>query len=200
MKTFKKGKIMEEYGYVLDILYEKRKIRIHGEDQIIAGPIGQIIGEENFILMEFQLRKDAVIEELERIYIGKGEKYKARRFVRYITYNDLSYKARENLVKAVELIVRLNEDRWVDFFNRAGPISPRTHALELLSLIGKKTVLKIIEKREKEPFRNFSDIKSRIKIDPIKVLVDRIVGEIKGEEKHYLFVRKPSHLYREGFT
>jgi len=191
MKIFKPERFIEEYGYLLDYFNDKRLIEIRGRKIFIRGLIGQIIGEERFILMEFKLNEDASYKEIERIYIGKGERFKAIRFIRYVTYDELTYKSKENLPRAVEKAVRVNEERWIEFFNRAGLITPRTHTLELLSLIGRKTVEKILEEREKEKFKNFDDIRNRIKIDPVRAIVDRILSEIKGECTHYLFVRKP---------
>jgi len=191
MKIFKPERFIEEYGYLLDYFNDKRVIEIRGRKIFIRGLIGQIIGEERFILMEFKLNEDASYEEIERIYIGKGERFKALRFIRYVTYDELTYKSKENLPRAVEKAIRVNEERWIEFFNRAGLITPRTHTLELLSLIGRKTVEKILEEREKEKFKNFDDIRNRIKIDPVRAIVDRILDEIKGECTHYLFVRKP---------
>jgi putative nucleotide binding protein len=190
MKMFKPEKFIEEYGYLLDYFNDKRVIEVRGRKIFIKGLIGQIVGEERFILMEFKLNEEASYEEIERIYIGRGERFKAIRFIRYIGYDELTYKSKENLPRAVEKAVRVNEEKWIDFFNRAGLITPRTHSLELLSLIGRKTVERILEEREKEKFKNFGDIKNRLKIDPVRAIVDRVLNEIKGECTHYLFVKK----------
>jgi len=190
MIRFKEDKFIEEYGYLLDTAEDTRIIETRGKRIKIKGLIGQIVGEERFTLMEFKLNEDATYEELERLYIGRGERLKAIRFIRYIRYEELTYRARESLPKAIEKAILINEDKWVNFFNKARPLTPRTHTLELLSLIGKKTVMRIIEEREREPFKDFKDIKNRIKIDPVKALLDRIMSELSEEHTHYLFVRK----------
>jgi len=190
MIRFKEDKFIEEYGYLLDTAEDTRIVETRGKRIKIKGLIGQIVGEERFMLMEFKLNEDATYEELERLYIGRGERLKAMRFIRYIRYEELTYKARESLPKAIEKAILINEDKWVDFFNKAGPLTPRTHTLELLSLIGKKTVMKIVEEREREPFKDFKDIKNRIKIDPVKALLDRIMSELSEEHTYYIFVRK----------
>ncbi len=188
---------IEEYGYVLYYSNEERYIKIRRYDGTIkeiriVGLIGQILGEFCFTLMEFQLNRQAIINELERIYIGKGPRTKVIRFIRYISYDDLSYRAKENLPKAIEKAVIINEDYWVNFFNKAGPLTMRMHTLELLKNIGKKTVLKIIEEREKEPFKSFEDIRNRINIDPVKVIVDRVLEELREKKSYYLFIC-PAH-------
>jgi len=190
MIRFKEDKFIEEYGYLLDTAEDTRIVETRGKRIKIKGLIGQIVGEERFMLMEFKLNEDATYEELERLYIGRGERLKAMRFIRYIRYEELTYKARESLHKKIKKAILINEDKWVDFFNKAGPLTPRTHTLELLSLIGKKTVMKIVEEREREPFKDFKDIKNRIKIDPVKALLDRIMSELSEEHTYYIFVRK----------
>ena len=64
------------------------------------------------------------------------------------------------------------------------------HQLELLPGMGKKHMWEIIEAR-KEPFKNFDDIKKRIKLmpDPKKLIVKRILAEISGTEKHRIFAK-----------
>jgi len=190
MKAFKGEKFIEEYGYLLDYFEDRRVVESKGRKIIIKGLIGQLMGEERFTLLEFKLNDDASYEELERIYIGRGERYKALRFIRYIGYEDLTYKSRENLPKAIEKSILINEEKWVNFFNKAGLITPRTHSLELLSLIGRKTVQKILEEREKEYFKSFEDIRERVRIDPVRAIAERILTELKGECTHYLFVKK----------
>ena len=52
-------------------------------------------------------------------------------------------------------------------------------------------MLSILDEREKRPFESFKDIKERVKLlpDPEKAIMKRILLELEGNEKHYLFVR-----------
>ena len=192
-KIFFRKPVLEEYGYILDIFEGSRIIkvkRVEGGviEKNISGLIGQILGEECFTLMEFTLSKNVLISPLERIYIGKGPRVKANRFIRLIRYRDLTMRAKENLVSALEKIITFNEELWVDFFNNAGPINIRTHTLELLKSIGKKTVSKIISERESRPFNSFEDIKNRVGIDPVKAIIERILSEMKEDQLYYIFI------------
>ena len=192
-RLFFRKKVLENYGYILDFFDGERRIKIRRFDGSIkeiriVGLIGQLIGEECFTLMEFQLNSEALLDFLERIYIGKGPRNKALRFVRFIRYDDLTYRARENLPKAIEKAVILNEDKWVEFFNRTGPINIRTHTLELLKTIGKKTVFRIIEEREREFFEDFRDFYHRVGIDPVKAIIDRVVEEMREKQKYYILI------------
>jgi putative nucleotide binding protein len=90
----------------------------------------------------------------------------------------------------VKDIIKKNEKRFVDFFNRAQPLSTRMHQLELLPGLGKKHMWQIIEVRQEKPFESFLDIKNRVKLmpDPEKVIAKRILQELEGTEKHKIFV------------
>ena len=80
---------------------------------------------------------------------------------------------------------------FIGFINKAGPINMRRHQLELLPGIGKKHMLEILERREEGPFKDFNDLKERVKQlpDPEKIIVRRILLELEGNEKYYLFVK-----------
>ena len=62
--------------------------------------------------------------------------------------------------------------------------------MELLPGLGKKHMWEIIDARREEPFKNYEDIKKRVKLmpDPQKVLIKRIMRELEGKEKHNIFV------------
>jgi len=106
-----------------------------------------------------------------------------------ISYDDLTMTARENLTEAVKKIVREREGFFVEFFNVAEPINVRLHAIELLKGIGKRVLLKVLDRRRRQPFKSFDEVKQILKRDPVEMLADKIVEEIKGEAKYYLFVK-----------
>ena len=80
--------------------------------------------------------------------------------------------------------------KFVDFFNKAQPLTTRMHQIELLPGLGKKHMWQIIEERKDKPFESFNDIKARVKLmpDPEKIIFKRIIAEMGGEEKYMLFV------------
>ncbi|MEB3862409.1 MAG: DUF655 domain-containing protein [Desulfurococcales archaeon] len=112
-----------------------------------------------------------------------------------ITYENLTNLARSNLVEAIKRIIASNEEFFVRFFNVAGLISIRQHALELLKGVGKRTVKQAIKQREKKPFTSFEEVKKVLKIDPVEALAEKIAEEIRGEAKYYLFIPPPDPKY-----
>ncbi len=111
---------------------------------------------------------------------------------RPLTYNDLSDFAKKTLEEALRKVITEREEFFVEFFNIAAPINIRLHSLNLLKGIGKRVLLQIIRTRERHPFKSFNDIKKIIKADPVDALVEKILEEIRGEARYYLFVPPPS--------
>ena len=63
------------------------------------------------------------------------------------------------------------------------------HQFQLLPGVGKKHMADILAERSKKPFASFTDISERVKLfpDPQKTIVRRILQELEGDEKYYLF-------------
>jgi len=184
----------EDFAYVLDIFPASQlrsrapNIIVHRDEFIV-----QLIGEEFFTLLEAAVPKDHKPVIGSRIYIGRDVPRSILRILRRINYDDLTVNARANLENAVRKIVKENEKKFIEFFNKSTPVTPRMHALELIPGVGKKIAMKIISEREVKPFESFEDLKKRIGLqDPMRALVQRILEELSNpEEKYRLFVRAP---------
>ncbi len=155
----------------------------------IRGPVVQCIGKESLRLIEFRPKFDAFLKPHDEVNLNDREK--VERILGYIRYEDLSEVAKTELPFVLEKLIEENEKRFVEFFNNAGPITTRLHQLELLPGIGKRLMWKIIEEREIKPFESFEDIKERIPQigDVKKMVLERIIEELKSTERHRVFVR-----------
>lgn len=178
--------------YVLDYLELGNPSDIHIEHK--NQPFIQGIGTKYFTLLEATPLPAIRIDVLEKIDLGFPSKIK--RLIP-ISYEELTSVAKTNLVEALRRILMENEIVFVEFFNIAQPINIRLHALELLPDIGKKTMNQILEARMVKKFSSFNDIKERVKIDPVKALMNRLIKELEGNEKYYLFIkpRKKDVIY-----
>jgi putative nucleotide binding protein len=152
-------------------------------------PLAQAIGESFFSLLEITPREGISFTQGERVYIGEGTRDKVDHIERRIKYDWLTPTAKSELPEILKSIVTSREDVYVSFYNTAGSISTRQHKLECLPKIGKRHRQDILDERSKEPFKNFEDMRNRLKNvpDPARVIVDKIVEELKGESKYYLF-------------
>ncbi|MHA1300736.1 MAG: DUF655 domain-containing protein [Candidatus Helarchaeota archaeon] len=184
----------EEYAVVLDFLARGKqkprdKVPLYAKE-----PIVQAVGETYFTLLELIPYKYTSFSARERIFIGKGEKRKKIDHVKKrILYNDLTASAKFELLPVIEQIINNNEKRFLNFYNNAKPITTRMHQLELLPGVGKKLMWDIINEVKKGPFKDFKDLKNRVRIiDPKKLIAKRILTEIENEnEKHRVFTRPP---------
>jgi putative nucleotide binding protein len=181
------GGDLEEYAHVLDYLPTGKSFSVRSE------PIVQLIGETRFTLLE-AVPKVTDIRTEERIYIGKGVRDKISLIKSRLAYENLTEGSRSELPISIASIIRGDEKRFVDFFNNASPLNIRMHTLELLPGIGKKHLQAILEAREEKPFESFADISQRVALlqDPVKLLMERVLMELKGESRFYILTR-PMH-------
>ena len=175
----------EDYAIVLDYLANGYAGAFKKE------PIVQAIGEKYFALLELVPRPDVKISLNDKIYIGPDKRDTVQYIKGRLEYSKMTATARNEMKAYVERIVNEKEKEFVEFFNKAGSITLRQHSLELLPNIGKKHMLAIIDERDKKPFESYKDITDRINLmpDPKRVLVERILEEMQGESKYYLFVK-----------
>ena len=180
-------RVFEEYAYVLDFLpqgYPHDRRPLFKRD-----PICQAVGERYFSLLELVMVKGVEVKVCERLFVGRGFRLKVRYVNRKLSYDELTAAAKAELPRVISAIVDANPERFVRFFNEARPVTNRLHQLELLPGVGKKTMWKILEEREKAPFRDFEDLAKRVGLKKAKEIVEkRIELELQCGERNYLFV------------
>lgn len=148
-------------------------------------PIIQAIGVNHFALLELIANKKVELNEEIRI----DDKEKIIYIRRKLKESELTNFAKSHLEETLKKIVKSKEEEFIKFFNTSTRISIRMHKLELLPSIGKKHVGTILSER-KNPFTSFDDLKKRvgITVEIEQMIAKRIIEELKGGEKYYLFV------------
>jgi putative nucleotide binding protein len=152
-------------------------------------PLAYAMGVEDFRLYEIVVADDAGVNIGDRLGIESD----AFDRVQEVEYEDLTGGAQSEVDYAVEDVVDDEEQRFVDFYNDAQPITLRLHQLNLLPGIGKKLRNTILDERKRKPFASFDDIESRVSglHNPSEVLVERILEELREEDlKYRTFVRR----------
>ena len=184
----KHEKLKEENAVVLDFLpngypYDERPL-------YMKTPIAQAIGLEHFVLLELVPKKGIHVQPFEEVYIGEGKRDKIHHIIGKMPLSKLTATAKSEMEFVIKDIVKKNEKKFIDFFNKAQPLSTRMHQLELLPGLGKKHMWQVIEARQEKLFESFADLKNRVKLmpDPEKILVKRILQELEPMEKHKIFV------------
>ena len=186
------NKKYEDRGIVLDFLLQG-----HPSDPRpihLREPIAQILGDTFFTLLEIVPMMGVTFTPHERVFIGKGERDKVERIKRRMGYEELTAAAKAELPVAIEGLVNEVPERFIEFFNRAAPLTTRFHQLELVPGVGKKLMWAIIEERKKGPFADFDDLEKRVRglTKPKSLIAKRITMELQGIDRYRVFVRPPS--------
>ena len=181
-----KPAIREEKAVVLDFLE-------HGypfEEASMKMPIVQALGMGFLSLLELVPKKGVFLQPYQEVYIGEGKREEVHHIKGRIPLEKLTSTARNELPHALEMQIDKDEARFIEFFNKAQPLTMRMHQLELLPGMGKKHMWEVLEARKEKPFENFEDLKNRVKLlpNPKQVVVKRILMELEGKDKHRIFI------------
>ncbi len=163
-------------------------------------PIAQTIGVDKFTLIEVTPKEGIDLEIHDKVYIGPGKRDKVNRVKGLLDFENLTATSRIEMEYAIKEIIQDKEEEYVKFFNEIDSLSIKLHKLELIPGIGKKHMQMILDEREKEPFKSFADLKTRVPLlgDPVDMLAKRVVLELdttqvkRGKKKYYLFTQVPS--------
>ncbi len=186
-RGFTQPRKYEEYAYVLDFVERAKSSTVRGREGIMVTGIG----EDRLTLLEILGVPDSSFEVGERIYIGKEGRTKVLSVLGKMVYQKISSTAQNELEGVVEIIVKQNEKKFIDYINICQPLTPRIHALELIPGIGKTYMKLMLEEREKKKFESFDDLQNRVGLkEPIKQICKRILEEITGDTRMNLFVKR----------
>ncbi len=181
----------EETAIVLDFLpngYPFDNTPSYKKNAIVQG-----LGKNHLILLELVPKKGITLQPNDEVYIGEGKREKIHHITGKLEMEKLTGTAESVLKDVIHEIVHKQPERFIEFFNKAQPLTTRMHQLELLPGVGKKHMWEIIDARRDKLFDSFDDIKKRVKLmpDPEKAIIRRIMSELSGKEKHRLFVDLP---------
>jgi putative nucleotide binding protein len=166
--------------------------------QYKKSPLAQALGEKSFTLYQMTLTEDADVSIGDRLQTEPPAESIQR--MRELEYPDLTGGAKNELEYVVREIVDDNEQRFLNFYSNAKPITLRLHQLNLLPGIGEKLRNNILDERKRGPFESFEDLEERITglHSPAEVLVERIVEELSEDDlKYKTFVGRESFVADE---
>ncbi len=162
-------------------------------------PICYVLGTEDFQLYELVFESPPDVSIGDSVTIEPLTELPNILERNHVAYDALSSGARSELEYLIEDIIDEQEDRFIDFFNRAQPISLRLHQLNLLPGIGDKLRDNILDARRRQPFQSFDDLEQRVSglHNPRGILIERIKEELRDDSlKYYLFVGADALLVR----
>ena len=154
-------------------------------------PVAQTIGEKNLTLLHLIPRRGVNLEIGEKVYIGSGKRDKIYFIQGRLHREKLTENAKNHLQEFIIQVVKENEKKFVEFFNKSEAINKRVHQIELLPGMGKKHMQEILKQRKEGDFESFADMKKRIPNlpDPEKAVERRIFKELTEMERHNLFTK-----------
>lgn len=181
----------EEYAVVLDYLPSGKAGEARRE------PVAQVLGNTYFTLLEIVSKPGIKMDAGQKVYIGKGVRDLVDHIKGRVLFNDLTNSGQRACEDEVRKVVMTREAEFIGFLNRAGALNIRVHTLELLPSIGKKHLQAILAAREEKPFTDFADVHARVSsIGRVEdIFVQRILQELRGNEKYYLFAKAPSREF-----
>ncbi|MFB6119690.1 MAG: DUF655 domain-containing protein [Halobacteriaceae archaeon] len=163
--------------------------------QYQRSPVALALGIQSFRCFEMSLADDSGITIGDRVVVSPpNERDEGITDVNEIGYDDLTGGAQSELEYAVAEIVEADEERFVDYYNDAQPITLRLHQLDLLPGIGDTLRNAVLDERKRSPFDSFEDVESRVDglHDAKEKIVERILEELRGEDvKYHTFVESP---------
>ena len=177
----------EEMVRVLDFRTRQRSMTVRGKKGIIL----TTIGETKFTLLEVLGSEGASFEVGERLDVSKESRSKIDSVLGKLEYERIPSGAKDAIPRIVREIVEDSEERFVMYINRAEPLTPRTHALEIIPGVGRKLLKTIIDERTRSPFESYDDVEERAGLkDPITRIVQRVMDEITGVTRMSIFVKR----------
>lgn len=200
--------MVEDYAYILDYLPRGRP-----DDPRRKDPVAYGVGERNFVLLELVPKpapagggSGPVMLVGDRVALLKEGPEAATSPVDHVRGRvrpeELTHAAQSEMPFVIEQMVKAQEERFLRFYNEAGPITTRMHMLELLPGLGKKLMWAIVEERKKGPFTSFKSMDDRVKAlhAPEKLIAHRIVTEVTDpNQKYHLFAQPPAPPEEERF-
>jgi len=152
-------------------------------------PLAQAVGITNLTLLEVVPRRGIDLNIGEKVYIGEGKRDKIYYILGRLHKEKITEAAKQQLKEFINISIKENNKKFVDFFNKSEAINKRVHQIELLPGLGKKHMQEILKQRKEKEFESFEDMKKRIQNlpDPEKAIEKRIFQELTTLERHNLF-------------
>ena len=166
-----------------------RVIEFNAGDGVITG-----FTEESLIPCRIGIESSEPILPSSRVYIGNGEGNAPKGMILGGAKLDrMSNSARIDFPLIIQLFVEEFGMHFIQaFFNKAGNLSLKQHAFELLDGIGNKKAQQMVELRGSSGFTSMAELNEKCGIDAAELLARRFFSEI---EDRTLQPRLIDHLF-----
>ena len=118
-----------------------------------------------------------------RIYIGldKSKRDIVSDVLGITRFRDLTSGVQLNLIDILTGIISDFPEKFISFYNRAGNLSLKMHAFEMLTGIGNKKAMEMVESRGRKGWATLEEIDSDCSINAAKLLAERFYLEFADQ-------------------
>lgn len=96
-----------------------------------------------------------------------------------VRHRDLSPRSHSQLSDSITAIIKENPEVYLGFYNRAGPVSLKMHAFQLLPGIGQSTAQQMVKARGREGWTDLDAVSADCDIDAAAALAGRLAEEMQ---------------------
>jgi putative nucleotide binding protein len=94
-------------------------------------------------------------------------------------YRELPNSAQIALIEVIKGILKDNPESSLTFYNRAGPVSLKFHAFQLLPGVGPRKAKQMMNSRVSAGWMSFEEVDEACTIDSLQLIVERLVEELQ---------------------
>ena len=173
-------------------LYDARWVRVVEHDTSEGVVTG--FTEDTVIPCRIAIESTEALLPSMRIYVGgDGKGSPSGSILGGARMDKMSNSAKMDFPLIIQLFVEEHGKHFVDaFFNKAGNLSLKQHAFELLAGIGNKKALQMAELRGSSGFSSMQELNEKCGIDSAELLARRFFSEV---EDRTLQPRLIDHLF-----
>jgi putative nucleotide binding protein len=155
-------------------------------DQPLAGDAMVVITEPEFHIIRLRPKSSAGLQMVgARLYMGIDHSLRevVQDVLGFARIKDLSNNSQKEMPIIIQQMIEGAPEVFVQqFFNRAGNLSMKMHAFELLPGVGNKKAMEMIVKRGRMGWENFAQLNEDCNIDAPDLLARRFVSEINDRD------------------
>ena len=142
-----------------------------------------VVTEPALHVIRLRPKPDSAIQMVgDRIYMGINHTQRdvVQDVLGFARIRDLSNAASIELPIVIQQIIEESPDVFIQqFFNRAGNLSLKMHAFELLPGVGNKKAMEMVASRGRVGWENFAQLNEDCNINAAELLAKRFVSEIE---------------------
>ena len=160
-------------------LYDAKWVRVVEHD--VAEGVVTGFTEDTLIPCRIAIESNEALLPSMRIYVGGDSKGSPEGSILGGARMDkMSNSAKLDFPLIIQLFVEEHGKHFVDaFFNKAGNLSLKQHAFELLAGIGNKKALQMAELRGSSGFASMEELNEKCGIDSAELLARRFFSEVE---------------------